>query len=75
MVYLLQHVESSQASDPADIPCIGRWILNHWTIGAVLYMYFFVFDYFPLPVTAKILNIVPCTIQQILVVYPSFHVF
>ena len=30
-----QHVESSQTRDQTHIPCIGRWILNHWTTRAV----------------------------------------
>ena len=25
------HMESSQTSDRTYVPCIGRWILNHWT--------------------------------------------
>ena len=29
----LQHVESSQTWDRNHVPCIGRWILNHWTPG------------------------------------------
>ena len=28
---VLQHVESSWTRDRTWIPCIGRWILNHWT--------------------------------------------
>ena len=26
---------SSQTRDWTDVPCIGRWILNHWTIRVV----------------------------------------
>ena len=26
-----QHVESSQARNRTHVPCIGRWILTHWT--------------------------------------------
>ena len=26
-----QHVGSSQTRDWTHVPCIGRWILNHWT--------------------------------------------
>ena len=25
-----RHVESSQTKDRTCVPCIGRWILNHW---------------------------------------------
>ena len=28
---VLQHVEFSQARVQAHDPCIGKWILNHWT--------------------------------------------
>ena len=28
---VLQHVGFSQTRDGKDVPCIGRWILNHWT--------------------------------------------
>ena len=31
-----QHVESSWIRDRALVPCIGRWILNHWTTREVL---------------------------------------
>ena len=27
----LCHVGSSQARDQTCVPCIARWILNHWT--------------------------------------------
>ena len=30
-----QHVESSQTRDQTGVPCIGRWILNHWTTREV----------------------------------------
>ena len=30
-----QHVGSSQTWDGTHVPCIGRWILNHWTIREV----------------------------------------
>ena len=30
------HVESSQTSDQTCVPCIGRRVLNHWTIRKVL---------------------------------------
>ena len=26
----LQHVGFSQIRDQTHVPCIGRWILNHW---------------------------------------------
>ena len=26
---------SFQAKDQTCVPCIGRWILNHWTIGEI----------------------------------------
>ena len=29
------HVGSSQTRDGTCIPCIGRWILNHWTTREV----------------------------------------
>ena len=29
------HVGSSRTRDPTHIPCIGRWILNHWTTREV----------------------------------------
>ena len=31
----LQHVDSSQPRDLTWVPCIGRWILNHWTTRGV----------------------------------------
>ena len=31
----LCHVESSWTRDRTRVPCIGRWILNHWTTGEV----------------------------------------
>ena len=30
-----QHVESSWARGQTHVPCIGRWILNHWTTREV----------------------------------------
>ena len=27
----LHHMESSNTRDQTCLPCIGRWILNHWT--------------------------------------------
>ena len=30
-----KHVESSRTRDRTHIPCIGRWILNHWTARVV----------------------------------------
>ena len=32
----LQHVGNSQIRDRNHVPCIGRWILNHWTTKEVL---------------------------------------
>ena len=32
----LQRVESSRTKDQTHVPCIGRWILNHWTSREVL---------------------------------------
>ena len=29
------NLESSHTRDPTHVPCIGRWILNHWTTKAV----------------------------------------
>jgi len=29
------HVGSSQTRDGTYVPCIGRWILNHWTTREV----------------------------------------
>ena len=30
-----RHVESSWTRDRTLVPCIGRWILNHWTTREV----------------------------------------
>ena len=32
------HVESSWTRDRTHVPCIGRWLLNHWTTWEVLYI-------------------------------------
>ena len=32
----LWHVESSQTKEWTQVPCTGRWILNHWTTRKVL---------------------------------------
>ena len=37
----LQHVESSKSRDRIHVPCVGRWILNHWTNRDVLARYIF----------------------------------
>ena len=37
----LWHVKSSQTRDQTYVPCICRWILNHWTTGKVLYYEFY----------------------------------
>ena len=34
----LQLVESSQTRDRTRVPCIGRWILYHWTTREVLWV-------------------------------------
>ena len=31
-----RHVGSSQTRDQTRVPCIGRWVLNHWTPREVL---------------------------------------
>ena len=40
-----QLVESSWTRDGTHVPCIGRWILNHWTTREVLLK---IFKRFPL---------------------------
>ena len=40
-----QLVESSWTRDRNHVPCIGRWILNHWTTSEVLLK---IFKRFPL---------------------------
>ena len=35
------HVESSQIRDRTCVPCIGRWMLNHWTTREVPYIFKF----------------------------------
>ena len=37
---VLSHVESSPTSDWTHIPCIGKWILNHWTTREVSFLVF-----------------------------------
>ena len=34
-----QHVESCQTRDRTNVPCIGRWISNHWTIREILFLF------------------------------------
>ena len=34
-------LESSQTRDQNGVPCIGRWILNHWTTREVLELMIF----------------------------------
>ena len=34
------HVESSRTRDHTRVPCIGPWILNHWTPRGVLSLLF-----------------------------------
>ena len=36
----LRHVESSGTRDRTLVPCIGRWILNHWIAREVLFLFF-----------------------------------
>ena len=33
------HVGSSQTRDRTHVPCLGRWILNHWTTREVLHIF------------------------------------
>ena len=40
----LQHVESSWTRDQTLVPCIGRWILYHWTTREVLHVNFILVD-------------------------------
>ena len=35
-----KHVESSRTRDWTHVPCIGRWILNHWTTRELQIEYF-----------------------------------
>ena len=37
---VLWHVGSSLTRDQTPVPCIGRWILNHWTIRTVPEVFF-----------------------------------
>ena len=37
----LQRVESSWTRDQTPVPCIGRWILYHWTTREVLHVILF----------------------------------
>ena len=34
-----RHVGSSQSRDQSGVPCIARWILNHWTTREALLLY------------------------------------
>ena len=38
---ILWHVVSSQTRDWTSVPCIARWILNHWTTREVPSLYLF----------------------------------
>ena len=40
----LQRVESSWTRDQTPVPCIGRWILYHWTTREVLHVNFILVD-------------------------------
>ena len=35
-----RHVESSWTRGQIRVPCVGRWILNHWTTREVLPLFF-----------------------------------
>ena len=39
-----QNVGSSWTKDQTHIPCIGKWILNHWTTRDVQFAYFYLLD-------------------------------
>ena len=45
------HVGPSQTKDQTPVPCIGRWILNHWTTREepclVMFLNYFCKDCFP----------------------------
>ena len=38
------HVGSSWTGDQTHVPCISRWILNHWTTGEVLIHVFYTWE-------------------------------
>ena len=40
-----RHVGSSPTRDRTRVPCIGSWILNHWTTREVLDFFFFSLNY------------------------------
>ena len=42
----LGHRGSSQTRDRTRVPCIGRWILNHWTSREALYSIIFILAFF-----------------------------
>ena len=42
-VVAYRHVGSSQIRDQTRAPCIGRWILNHWTTRGVPYLFVYLF--------------------------------
>jgi len=52
----LQLVESSQTRDQNHVPCIGKWILNHWAIRPS-------FDFFK-NMTKVMLKILQARLQQ-----------
>ena len=43
----LYHVESSRTRDLTQVPCSGRWILNHWTTREVQPSLFLLFPCLP----------------------------
>ena len=43
----LRHVGSSLSRDQTHVPCIGRWILNHWTTKETRDRFKYVYVGFP----------------------------
>ena len=39
---VLQHILSSRTRDRTHVPCVGRWILTHWTTREVPINVFYV---------------------------------
>ena len=62
------HVESSQTRDQTHVPCIGRWILNHWTAREVLDLMF-------LSSLGVCLEIEPCIFSHRQLCVTSFVLF
>ena len=38
-LFARRHVESSWTRDGTHVPCIGRWVCNHWTVSEVLNLF------------------------------------